>query len=84
MVRVLLELCRVEGVGLTPASHRAGGATTFYHLFEDTEWIRWRGRWAQQKQLDFYIQEVGAINLMESIPKEGRDTIKHLRRVLTI
>eukprot|EP00969_Alexandrium_andersonii_P302791 13384862-Alexandrium_andersonii.AAC.1 len=35
-----------EGCGITPASHRGGGATHFFQITQNVDWAFWRGRWA--------------------------------------
>ena len=47
-----------DGIGLTPASHRAGGATRFLMQTEgDVERCRWQGRWASTSRTPaIYVQ----------------------------
>jgi hypothetical protein len=53
----------VDGHGLTPASLRAGGATFWYRRMDSTEFVRFRGRWANSRMLEIYIQEVAALSI---------------------
>ena len=46
--------------GATPAVLRGSGATALYLESEDLSLIQWRGRWAQLKTVEHYIQEVAA------------------------
>ena len=55
------------GQGATPGVLRGSGATYFYHQTEDLSWVAWRGRWARQRTLEFYLQEVGAFTLVHSL-----------------
>jgi hypothetical protein len=46
--------------GLVPAACRGGGAIyLFEESDENTERVRWRGRWLDPNQLEIYLQEVG-------------------------
>jgi hypothetical protein len=63
-----LDLPYGRGHGLTPASLRAGGATFWYHRFDSTEFVRFRGRWANSRMLEVYIQEVAATSLLQDLP----------------
>lgn len=49
-----------DGSGITPASHRGGGATWFFQATGNLELTRWRGRWQQNRTLEVYLQEVAA------------------------
>ena len=53
--------------GLTPASLRAGGATFWFRLKDSADWVRYRGRWANQRMLEIYIQEVAADDLLQQM-----------------
>ena len=44
--------------GVTPSVLRGIGATHLYLETEDLVKVAWRGRWARQKTVEFYLQEV--------------------------
>ena len=51
----------VDGVGITPASHRGGGATALFNQTESLDLTRWRGRWStSSRTMEIYVQEVRA------------------------
>ena len=67
-----------DGVGLTLASHRAGGAI---HFFVDTEGgverCRWHGRWASTSQtFENYVQDVAALTVLPSLGAPYRDRVQ--------
>ena len=51
---------------------RAGAATFFYFKLEDVRWVQWRGRWAQARQLELYIQEVACISVLRDLSNKQR------------
>lgn len=52
-----------------PSSLRPGGATHWFREWgEDLPRLQWRGRWLHFKTLAHYIQELGCVNVLESIP----------------
>ena len=57
-----------EGVGITPASFRAGGATFWYRSWDDSERVRFRGRWMSHRMLEIYVQEVMVSTVMMQLP----------------
>ena len=61
--------------GATPAVLRGSGATALYLESEDLSLIQWRGRWAQLKTVEHYIQEVAAQSLLAQMPPEGSQAI---------
>ena len=63
-----------EGSGVTPASFRAGGATFWYKAWQDTEKVRYRGRWMSSRMLEIYIQEVMADTVLVALLPEERET----------
>ena len=67
-----------DGTGLTPASHRGGGATWMFEQTGDLDLTRWRGRWAgpTSRTLEVYIQEMAAASMLP-----GLDAV-HRQRVL--
>lgn len=46
--------------GTTPAELWGSGATHMFLASEDIARVQWRGRWAQLKTVEYYIQEVAA------------------------
>ena len=65
-----------DGVGLTPASHRGGGATHRFRMGVDLERIKWHGRWQSSKTLEVYIQEVAASSILPGLSQLQRDVIQ--------
>ena len=69
----------VAGLGLTPASLRAGGAT---HKFStgslDLGQLKFRGRWAVLSTLEHYVQECTATLVMLRL---GNDTLTRLEKL---
>ncbi len=64
-------MCVCEG--LTPASLRAGGATYWYRVRDDADWVRYRGRWSNQRMLEIYIQEVAADDFLQQMSPAALD-----------
>ena len=64
--------------GCTPAVLRGSGATHMFMSCEDLPRVQWRGRWSQQKTLEFYIQEVGAQSLLSKLPPAAHSKVKTL------
>ena len=55
---------------------RGSGATALCLESEDLSLIQWRGRWAQLKTVEHYIQEVAAQSLLAQMPPEDRAVAK--------
>ena len=53
--------------GATPAVLRGSGATYMFLSTEDLPRVQWRGRWAQLKTVEHYIQEVAAQTLVAKL-----------------
>ena len=73
LFRVRLQQLLQEVVGdphiCVPSSLRPGGATHWFREWgEDLPRLQWRGRWRHFKTLAHYIQELGCVNVLESIP----------------
>ena len=67
----------VDGVGITPASHRGGGATALFNQSENLDLTRWRGRWSMaSRTMEIYIQEVGAAGILPSISAQDRARVQ--------
>ena len=64
-----------EAHGLTPASHRGGGATFFFQQSEDLPRTQWRGRWRQLKSMEIYIQEVAAVAFVPNLSQASRELV---------
>lgn len=62
--------------GATPGVLRGSGAAFHYLQCEDLNLVQWRGRWAQLKTVEHYIQEVGAQALVARLPAESRAMIQ--------
>ena len=65
-----------QGVGMTPAFLRSGGATFWYHVTDSPDFVRFRGRWANLRMLQVYIQEVAASTFLNNQPEETREHIR--------
>jgi len=65
-----------DGEGITPASHRGGGATLCFERTGSLDLTRWRGRWsATSRTLEIYIQEVAAASVLPSLDASHRERI---------
>ena len=42
---------------------------------EDVQWVAWRGRWARNRTLEFYLQEVSAQLLVHELPPAARQIL---------
>ena len=63
----------VDSVGITPASHRGGGATALSNQTECLDLTRWRGRWStSSRTMEIYVQEGGAANVLPSLSSQDR------------
>ena len=61
--------------GATPGVLRGSGATFYYTMTEDLSWISWRGRWARQRTLEYYLQEVGSQLLIHQLSPLSKSTV---------
>lgn len=66
--------------GCTPAVLRGSGATHMFLSTEDLPRVQWRGRWAQQKTLEFYVQEVAAQTMLSRLSPSAFERVKLLDR----
>eukprot|EP00435_Cladocopium_sp_Y103_P050885 s1879_g15.t1 len=57
------------------ASIRAGSATWLMSTLENPEFLQRRGRWANKKMMDIYVQEITAVTYLQRIPSEAKATI---------
>ncbi|CAE7908105.1 TNNC1, partial [Symbiodinium sp. KB8] len=67
--------CRAALRGATPGVLRGSGATFFYQQTENVPLLAWRGRWARQKTLEYYLQEVAAQMLLGELTPAARARI---------
>ena len=56
-------------------SLRPGGATWMMQTCEDSELVRRRGRWLNQRVMEIYIQEISSMQLLLYLSKSQRDLI---------
>ena len=72
MQQVLQECCSLPDVCM-PSSLRPGGATFWFREWnEDLIRLQWRGRWMHFKTLAHYIQELGCVNVLDSLSPAAR------------
>jgi len=69
-----------DGLGLTPASLRAGGATHLFRVTQDITAVRWRGRWTNERSLEHYLQEMAAAEVMSELAPAVRSRVLQLAR----
>ena len=56
-------------------SLRPGGATWMMQTCEDSELVRRRGRWLNQRVMEIYIQEISSMQLLIHLSKSQRDIV---------
>lgn len=61
--------------GLDLGSLRAGGASWMLMTTEDSELVRRRGRWINNKIMEIYIQEAASIQFLPQLPVDVRNTV---------
>lgn len=66
--------------GATPGTLTGSGATFLYGRTEDVPWIAWRGRWARQKTLEYYLQEVSAQLLLHELSSLSKFKIEQFSK----
>lgn len=59
-------------------SFRPGGATFYLHLFEDTEFVRRRGRWMSVRSMEIYLQEVATATFQQRLTEKAKERIQQL------
>ena len=64
--------------GLALGSIRPGGATWLYRITENSELVRFRGRWSSLRTLEVYIQEVGALSILPRFSATARSLVRQL------
>ena len=65
-------------LALSWGSLRPGGATWLMRKTDNPELVRFRGRWTNSRMLEIYVQEVGAVTLLPSLPADVRARISRL------
>ena len=65
---------------LTLGSLRPGGATWLFRVSDDSEKVRFRGRWTSNRMLEICIQEIGAASLVPSLSASTRATVSALAK----
>ena len=66
----------IDGLGLTPASHRGGGATRLFQATGDLALVQWRARWRTLRAMEIYIQEVASLSVLPDLSLEQRERIR--------
>ena len=61
-----------EARALDLGSFRAGGATFVIQATEDGDLLQRRGRWANRKMMEIYVQEVSSILYLKKVPDDVR------------
>jgi uncharacterized radical SAM superfamily Fe-S cluster-containing enzyme len=62
-----------------PSSFRPGGATwLFQSSNENIQKVLWRGRWADVRMLNHYIQELQTVNVIASLTHNDREKVDAL------
>ena len=73
-----LHLPKLSYNGVRPlelASIRAGAATWIASTTENGELLQRRGRWANRRMMDVYVQEVTALVYLKQVPPQARETV---------
>lgn len=73
-----LGLPTTQGDGLRPlelASVRAGAATWIMQTTESPDLLQRRGRWANRKMMDIYVQEISAILYLQRVPPTTKEKV---------
>lgn len=76
LFRHLTQRLRIEGLKLSPASLRAGGATWMLDQKTEVSKIRFNGRWANLRSLEHYLQVARAQQIAISVPLHTAETLK--------
>lgn len=79
--QVVTAACGVQKI-VYPSSLRPGGATFLFQRWEENlVKLQWRGRWMHTKTMLHYIQELGAINVMQRFSPAQRCKIYALAKL---
>ena len=65
-------------IALSWGSLRPGGATWMLQSTDNPELVRFRGRWANRRMLEIYVQEVGACTMLPSLSADVRERVARL------
>lgn len=65
--RQMMKELGLSGLGFTPGSLRAGGATMFFNRNTPISSLRFMGRWAAEKSLEHYIQLAMSTQIMNRL-----------------
>ena len=55
---------------------RGGGASFLYAMDVPLQRIQWLGRWAQQRTLEIYVQEVATMRFLDSLSGIAADKVQ--------
>ena len=77
-----LEIPSAAPHGLTPASLRPGGVTSYYLATEDVPRLMRRARWTSAEQLSTYVQEVTPLEFWTKLPRHVQWRITSLASLL--
>ena len=70
-------LSTADGVGITPASHRGGGATALFEECQSLDLVCWVGGWStQSRTMEIYVQEVAAASALPSLTEAQRQLVR--------
>ena len=75
--------CR-DGVGLTPASMRAGALTALYGAGAEPGRLQWHARHKSERTTRRYVQELGASVVLARLPAARREAIVELARTAPV
>ena len=75
--------CR-DGIGLTPASMRAGALTALYGAGAEPGRLQWHARHKSERTTRRYVQELGASVVLARLPAARREAIVELARTAPI
>ena len=75
--------CR-DGIGLTPASMRAGALTSLYGAGAEPGRLQWHARHKSERTTRRYVQELGASVVLARLPAARREAIVELARTAPI
>lgn len=76
MFRHLTQKLRIESLGLSPASLRAGGATWMLDEKVEVSRIRFSGRWANLGSLEHYLQVARAQQISVTLSSDVTELLK--------
>ena len=77
-----IDISSKQGIGCTLSSFRGGGATHCYLTGMSLSDIAWTSRWASQRTLEIYIQEVAALLSLAALTGSSRERILRLVNAL--